>query len=94
MLAMDADIATSIGREKILNVKAAGSDGIVTACSFCDIQLTQCQFGEDVDTGEKLPILTLPQLLGAALDIDEEILGFELNRISPDAIMEALQEAK
>ena len=75
MLAMDADIATSIGREKITNVKAAGAEGIVTVCSFCDIQLTQCQFGEDVDSGDKLPILTLPQLLGAALGIDEDVLG-------------------
>ena len=93
MLAMDADVATQIGQEKIGNVKAAGAQGIVTACVFCDIQLTQVQFGEDTK-GPRIPIITIPQLLGVALGLDEEALGIEMNKISPDIILEAVQEAK
>ncbi len=93
MLAMDADVATLIGQEKIENIRAAGGQGIVTACVFCDIQLTQVQFGEGV-SAERLPVITIPQLLGITLGLDEETLGIEMNKISPDIIMEALQEAK
>ncbi|MFW9921574.1 MAG: heterodisulfide reductase-related iron-sulfur binding cluster, partial [Candidatus Thorarchaeota archaeon] len=93
MLAMSESIATSIGRQKIDNAVAAGADGIVTACVFCDIQLTQVQFGDDAGKN-KLPVITIPQFLGPALGLDDESLGFELNKISPTHIMESLQEVK
>ena len=35
--------------------------------------------------------MPITQFLGAAMGIDEERLGFELNRISPDSVLEALK---
>jgi heterodisulfide reductase subunit B len=93
MLAMDETVAAAIGLDKIDNVTAAGADGIVTACVFCDIQLTQVQFGELAGSRKKIPIITIPQFLGAALGIDEEHLGVALNKISPQPILNSLQEA-
>ncbi len=93
MLAMDEKIASSIGREKIKNAKISGADGIVTACVFCDIQLTQVQFGEEA-VKDKLPIITIPQFLGPALGIDDDTLGLELNKISPTHIIDSLQEVR
>lgn len=93
MLAMDEHVANSIGREKIKNALAAGADGIVTACVFCDIQLTQVQFGEGA-IDEKLPIITISQFLGPALGVEDEALGFELNKISPTHLLDSLQEVK
>ncbi|MBD3406977.1 MAG: hypothetical protein GF411_12740 [Candidatus Lokiarchaeota archaeon] len=94
MLAMDEELAGKIGMEKILNVKAASSEGIVTACVFCDIQLTQVQFGGNMSSEDRLPIITVPQLLGYVLGIEEELLGFDLNKISPSQILEKAQEVK
>ncbi|MHA2357081.1 MAG: CoB--CoM heterodisulfide reductase iron-sulfur subunit B family protein [Candidatus Thorarchaeota archaeon] len=88
MLAMDEQVATKIGSEKIKNVKDSGAKGIVTACVFCNIQLTQVQFGEGGEAKDRIPILTLPQFMGTAMGIDEESLGMPLNKISPDVLLE------
>ncbi len=94
LLAMDQDLAGKIGMEKIRNVRSVGAQGIVTACVFCDIQLTQVQFGEDIQPEERIPVITLPQFMGPALGIGDQALGLYLTKISPDHILEALQEAK
>jgi heterodisulfide reductase subunit B len=87
LLAMDQDASESIGREKIENMKSAGAEGLITACAFCTIQLTQVQFGGTVDRAEAIPVMTLPQFLGSALNIDSDRLGLHLNKISPDRIL-------
>jgi heterodisulfide reductase subunit B len=89
MLAMDEGVATKIGLDKIKNIGEAKADGIVTACVFCDIQLTSVQFDDSMDAAKRIPVLTLPQFLGKAIGIDEDTLGIEFNKISPDGIMEA-----
>jgi heterodisulfide reductase subunit B len=91
---MDQDLAGKIGMEKIRNARSVGAQGIVTACVFCDIQLTQVQFGESIQPEERVPVITLPQFMGPALGISDQVLGLYLTKISPDHILEALQEAK
>jgi heterodisulfide reductase subunit B len=90
MLAMDEEVANKIGLDKIKNIRTAKADGIVTACVFCDIQLTQVQFGDMADNEPKIPVLTLPQFLGPALGIDFDSLGIQLNKISPQAILQEM----
>ncbi|MFX1369870.1 MAG: CoB--CoM heterodisulfide reductase iron-sulfur subunit B family protein [Promethearchaeota archaeon] len=87
LLAMDQEASEMIGREKIENMKIAGAKGVITACAFCTIQLTQVQFGAGIDRDEIIPVLTLPQFLGSALNIDSDRLGLHLSRISPDRIL-------
>ncbi|TFH05660.1 MAG: hypothetical protein E4H14_12310, partial [Candidatus Thorarchaeota archaeon] len=41
MLGMDEEVATKIGLDKIKNIRNENVDGIITACEFCDLQLTQ-----------------------------------------------------
>ncbi|MFW9908169.1 MAG: CoB--CoM heterodisulfide reductase iron-sulfur subunit B family protein [Candidatus Thorarchaeota archaeon] len=93
MLAMDESLATEIGFNKIQNVASAKAEGIVTACVFCDIQLTQVQFGKPLRVS-RLPIMPISQLLGFALGIDDDVLGIGLNRISPEAILHATMEVQ
>ncbi|MHA1929682.1 MAG: CoB--CoM heterodisulfide reductase iron-sulfur subunit B family protein [Candidatus Thorarchaeota archaeon] len=88
MLAMDEDVAATIGLEKIENIAEAGADAIVTACVFCDIQLTQVQFGDKDSTLRKIPVIPITQFLGPALGIGEDVLGIELNKIDPHEILE------
>jgi heterodisulfide reductase subunit B len=87
MLGIDEGLANKIGTDKIDNIRAANVDGIITACEFCDIQLTQVQFGDGTEGKERIPVLPLTQYLGAALGIDTEALGISLNKISPEHIL-------
>jgi heterodisulfide reductase subunit B len=89
LLAMDEEVGNAIGRDKIENIRVENADGIVTACVFCDIQLTQVQFGGEADDKPKIPVITLPQFLGPALGIAEDSLGIQLIKISPQTILNA-----
>ncbi|MGY5876752.1 MAG: CoB--CoM heterodisulfide reductase iron-sulfur subunit B family protein [Candidatus Thorarchaeota archaeon] len=91
LLAMDEEVANKIGLDKIHHIQQQKVDGLITACVFCDIQLTSVQFEEDMHPAERIPVLTLPQFLGPALGIDEDVLGISLNKISPDGILETLE---
>ena len=88
MLGVDPEIAGEIGRDKIENIRAEKAQGIITACEFCDIQLTQVQFGDEAGNHPRIPVMTLPQFLGPALGIDFNSLGMELNRISAQPIIQ------
>ena len=90
MLAMDEEVANKIGLDKIKNIRNENADGIVTACVFCDIQLTQVQFGDMAGDEQKIPVLTLPQFLGPAMGIDLDSLGIQLNKINPQAILQEM----
>ncbi len=92
LLAMDSDASTAIGLEKITNIREAGAQGVVTVCGFCNIQLAQVQFGGDLKAEDRVPVLTLPQLMGVALGVDEDKLGIHLNKIDPEQIVTAIQE--
>ncbi|TFG09795.1 hypothetical protein EU538_03940 [Candidatus Thorarchaeota archaeon] len=94
MLAVDEPVANKIGMEKIENLQNVGVQGLVTACVFCEIQLTQVQFGEGLDPKNRVPVLSLPQFLGPAIGIDMNALGTYLNKIPPDNIFASLAEAK
>lgn len=87
MLAMDEEIANSIGRDKIQNITEAGGQGIVTACVFCDIQLSQVQFGSGAPEN-RIPVFSIPQFLGRAFGIDDDTLGIYLNKIPPEEVLQ------
>jgi len=88
MLGMNVDLAGRIGRDKIENIRAENVQGIITACEFCDLQLTRVQFGDEVSDLPKIPVMTLPQFLGPALGIDFDSLGIEMNKISPQPVLQ------
>lgn len=88
MLAMDQDVATKIGLDKIRNIRNEKVDGIITACEFCDIQLTSVQFDELNGDEPKIPVIPLPQFLGPAIGIDFDKLGIHLNKIDPKVILQ------
>jgi len=89
ILAMDEKLAGKVGMEKIRNVRDAGAAGIVTACSYCDIQLSQVQFGGRLEKS-RIAVMTLPQFLGPALGILDDELGMHMNRTSPSQILGSL----
>ena len=88
MLGMDENVATKIGLDKIKNIRNENVDGIITACEFCDLQLTQIQFDDLAGDEPKIPVLPLPQFLGPALGINFGKLGIALNKIDPKAMLQ------
>lgn len=88
MLGMNVGLAGRIGRDKIENIRAENVQGIITACEFCNLQLTQVQFDDEASNLSKIPVMTLPQFLGPALGIDFDSLGIEMNKISPQPIIQ------
>jgi heterodisulfide reductase subunit B len=93
MLAMDSEVATKIGLDKIENIRAEGAQGIITACEFCDIQLTQVQFDELAGDAPKIPVFPVTQFLGYAMGLGFDELGVSLNKIKPGDVLEAIQKA-
>lgn len=89
LLAMDETVAGKVGMEKIRNIRDAGAAGIVTACTSCDIQLAQVQFGGRLEKS-RIPVMTLSQFLGPALGISDDDLGLYMSRTSPSQIIGSL----
>ncbi len=66
---MSAQILRSIG--------LAEADVVVTACPLCQLNLELAQDGSNASSAHSpLPILTIPQLMGVAMQIPFEDLGF------------------
>ncbi|MHA2350061.1 MAG: CoB--CoM heterodisulfide reductase subunit B, partial [Candidatus Thorarchaeota archaeon] len=70
----------------------AGANCVVTNCPACHTQFDVQAIGISDEEGNslELPALFVTQVLGAAMGLDSEQLGFELNRISLDPISEIL----
>lgn len=92
ILAMNENIAFSMADKKLNNIKDGGADAIVLICPFCSVMYDNNQpaieskFGK----GYNLPVLYYPQLLGLALGIDKKELGFNMNRVKIDPLLEKL----
>lgn len=83
------DVTWSVGLEKVENVKKY-ADIMVTACPFCYLTYERCQLIQE--TSPNLPIVHYPQLLGLALGISYDELGFEMNKIDTSRLQEFVEE--
>ncbi len=89
ILGVDENIALSMARAKLDDIKANEADAINLICPFCSIMYganqrkIQAKFGTKYD----LPVLYYPQILGLAMGIDAEELGLSQNPIKPKALL-------
>ncbi|MHA1964226.1 MAG: CoB--CoM heterodisulfide reductase iron-sulfur subunit B family protein [Candidatus Thorarchaeota archaeon] len=92
LLIASEDVALKILQEKMISANGAGANCVVTNCPACHTQFDIQQLGLKDDAGNslELPALFVTQVLGAAMGIDSEPLGFELNRVSLDPINDIL----
>ncbi len=67
-------------------------DGLVTVCPWCHkmFDARQQKAAETVATTLSLPVVYLPQLIGVALGIEKEKLGFEFNLSPTEKLMEKI----
>jgi heterodisulfide reductase subunit B len=92
LLISSEEVATQILREKMTSAKEAGANCVVTNCPACHTQFDVQALGLKNEEGAslELPALFVTQVIGAAMDLDREKLGFELNRVSLSPIAEIL----
>lgn len=93
ILGVQEDIALEMAKNKLDNVSANKVDALVTHCPFCSIMYEdnrrKIETKFDVQYND-LPVLFYPQLLGLAMGMDKKQLGFRLNKIKANALLEKL----
>jgi heterodisulfide reductase subunit B len=82
------DVTWSVGLEKVETVKKY-ADIMVTACPFCYLTYERCQL--IAEESPDVPVVHYPQLLGLALGLDYDELGFEYNKIDASRIFDFME---
>jgi heterodisulfide reductase subunit B len=87
------EVAADFTREKLVNMRDAGVDAIITCCPFCHLQLDLGQvevnnfFGDIIGEPFNIPVIYITQLLGLAMGMDPNRLGLvknhDLKGVSP-----------
>ncbi|MCK4925821.1 CoB--CoM heterodisulfide reductase iron-sulfur subunit B family protein, partial [Candidatus Aerophobetes bacterium] len=92
VLGVDEATALKIAALKLDHVKASGADALVLICPFCNImyEANQKKIEKLSETEFNLPVLYYPQVLGLALGIPPDELGFRMNRVKPREILSRL----
>ncbi|MCR4427770.1 MAG: CoB--CoM heterodisulfide reductase iron-sulfur subunit B family protein [Caldiserica bacterium] len=93
VLGFKEETSLSMAGLTLKEAKKSGSDAMVLICPFCDIMFEQNQKKVEKALGEALdlPVVFLPQVLGLALGIPKEELGFNLNRVKMDSFFSKLE---
>lgn len=90
ILAVREGLAKTMTLNKLETLAEAGVDALVLICPFCGIMYDRYQklMAAELEKEFGIPVLYYPQLLGLALGIDPEELGFDINSISVDGLLE------
>jgi heterodisulfide reductase subunit B len=83
------DTALSLAGGKVKALQVLGVDGLVVSCPDCGLMFDSKQKEAGTTVGAKLnlPVLYLTQLLGLALNIEQEKLGLQLNQSPVDQFL-------
>jgi heterodisulfide reductase subunit B len=86
------DVSKALVRRKVENITGR-VDALITFCPIChstyDIQ--QLDVFNDSEKGKQVPVLHYTQLLGLAIGVTEEKLGFDMNRVDVSEILKKVQ---
>ena len=92
ILGIDENVALKMSAKKLMELKDKDIDGLISICPFCSIMYEgnqkRIEKMENAEIG--IPVFYYPQILGLALGIPPDELGFKLNRVKPKAFLEKL----
>jgi heterodisulfide reductase subunit B len=93
LLAVNEGIAKAMTAKK-LNTLNGVVDAIVLICPFCSIMYDKYQrlLAQELEKNYDIPVLYYPQLLGLALGIDPEELGFDVNSVPVNKFLEKVMK--
>jgi len=92
ILGIDENVALKMSAKKLMELKDKDIDGLISICPFCSIMYegNQKRIEKMENTEIGIPVFYYPQILGLALGIPADELGFKLNRVKPKAFLEKL----
>jgi heterodisulfide reductase subunit B len=76
------DVAQACSMRIIENAKTWGAEAVVTTCPLCQYNLESAQSAK-LPADKRMAILYFTQVLGLALGLGEDELGFEDNKLDP-----------
>ena len=83
LLGVNDELSMALTQKKLADGKTSGGEYLCAACPYCQMQFdTVQQILPDHEQKNMLPSLVYPQLLGLAMGMDKETLGFNLNKIN------------
>ena len=93
ILGIDEGVALKMSAEKLMVIKEIEVDGMISICPFCSIMYEGNQKKIEKMISEELgiPVFYYPQILGLALGLKPEELGFSFNRVKPKKFLEKVK---
>ncbi|MGD8562241.1 MAG: CoB--CoM heterodisulfide reductase iron-sulfur subunit B family protein [Desulfarculaceae bacterium] len=94
VLGADEDLAARMAGTKLSELNQAQVTALALACPFCNVMYEgqQKAIAKKLETKFKVPVVYLTQVLGLALGLDPDQLGFKLNRVKPKDLIQAFKE--
>ncbi len=95
VLAVNEDLAAHMISKKLVDIiDNTEAQCVLTSCPFCQIQfdLFQTRVGKMLNRKVEIPVLFQTQLLGLAMDLEMEELGFDHNQTPVDSILKHFQD--
>jgi heterodisulfide reductase subunit B len=89
-------IALQLARDKLNHIKKVEAQALITICPFCHIMYDTNELRIEKMFNEVygIPVLHYPQLLGLAMGLPPEELGFNELRVDCSKILGKVCEAK
>jgi heterodisulfide reductase subunit B len=96
LLPVDKAVALSMAEVKLQMAQAAKADALVVICPFCGISYDRGQLEIEAEFQRKygIPVLYYPQLLGLAMGLSPRDLGFMMNSVKVQGILEKVSGVK
>ncbi len=94
---VDDKIPLELSKEKLVHVKKAGAQALITVCPFCHMMFdtNQPRLERMFNENFNIPVLHYPQLLGLAMGFSPEELALKDLRVDPTPVVAQLfREAK
>jgi heterodisulfide reductase subunit B len=93
IIGVDKDISLNLVKNKLMHVKEAGAEAMVTICPSCHFQYDQNQSTVEKMFAEEfgIPVLHYPQLLGLAMGIPAEELGLDELKVDASKIVSKVE---
>ncbi|MCB2185666.1 MAG: CoB--CoM heterodisulfide reductase iron-sulfur subunit B family protein [Deltaproteobacteria bacterium] len=93
VLGADEELAGKLAGGKLTELNDTGVAALVVVCPFCNVMFEgqQKAIGKRLETKLKVPVVYLTQVLGLALGLAPDELGFKLNRSKPKELLEAFK---
>ncbi len=93
VLGADEDLAGRLAGGKLIELTRAGVTAMVVICPFCNVMFEgqQKAVAKKLEADIKVPVVYLTQVLGLAMGMSPDELGFKMNRVKAKELLAAFK---